>query len=188
MYSVRPFFAFSLVLLCVISNRDKHILPTSIPLLLFLTDLIPANLFDILWAEILSCLQVVFYGYILGTLFSYVVQSDDEIMSYRKSMLALKLYCKNRKLPLDLSMQLTEFFDFQISRNAGESDVRLVNSMLPDAILTEIASSRYHSLVMRCPIFVDLDSAFHEYIVTHLVSKGERQCSQIPSFIHFLTV
>ena len=91
-------------------------------------------------------LQVSFYAYILGTLFSYVVKKDEKAEAYRKSMTALDYFCKNHKLPAALTERCTKYVTFQLKNSKQDDNADIVHN-LPLSLLSKV------SIVTICDCF-----------------------------------
>ena len=70
----------------------------------------------------ISFLQIVFYAYVLGTLFHYLVRTDENTVAYKSLIKAVEEFALERKLPAPLVGRIITHFRFQHSKQSSATD------------------------------------------------------------------
>lgn len=96
-------------------------------------------------------IQVVFYAYVLGTLFTHLIRVDENTVLHRERVLEVANYAKARGLPLELRRAMEAEFNFQHAKSI--SRISQVNALLPSSLRSEVASKQYHERVAQAWVF-----------------------------------
>eukprot|EP00736_Rhodelphis_marinus_P010665 Rmarinus@m.2341 len=128
----------------------------------------PSNTLEVFYGVFVIFLQVIFYAYILGTIFHYLVQRDEHEERRTQELQAIQLYATRHRLSEDLNSRLVRYFDFQHrKRNAGE---RNVQQQVSKALQIKIATHLHSQVIDRVAVLHQTNEAFQKAIMAHLRS------------------
>lgn len=82
---------------------------------------VPLRIEELILSVMTQNVKVIIDAYILGTLFSYLVKRDPELMAARDLIRGLSLYCQERSLPGDLIKKLEAHIMFQQKKSSAIS-------------------------------------------------------------------
>lgn len=81
-----------------------------------------ASMEDLIFAIVVCAVQVVFYAFVLGTLFHYLVRTDENTAHFKELLKALDQYSSKRSLPPRLAARIHAYFQFQHKKRASGAD------------------------------------------------------------------
>lgn len=80
------------------------------------------NVDEVVLAFALSLAQIVFYSYVLGTLFHYLVRTDENTVAFKGLIKAVEEFAVDRSLPAPLVSRIVAHFRFQHSKQSSATD------------------------------------------------------------------
>mmetsp|Transcript_10944 Transcript_10944/g.32500 ORF Transcript_10944/g.32500 Transcript_10944/m.32500 type:complete len:2648 (+) Transcript_10944:3-7946(+) len=124
---------------------------------------------ELIFAIAISCAQIVFYAFVLGTLFHYLVRVDENTAQFKELLKALEGYCEKREFPVPLARKIRKHFEFQHQKQA--SGTQSIFAQMPMSLKVRVASARFFRQVQSTWIFAGCNMQFINAIVTALKER-----------------
>jgi hypothetical protein len=105
------------------------------------TNLVLTQATEIALAVVVALAHTIFYAFVLGTLFHYLVRTDENTVNYKALLKACDQFIVERRLPAALGARIIAHYSFQHSKQSS-STVRIFEQM-PRTLQTEVASEQY---------------------------------------------
>ena len=104
-------------------------------------EMVLTNVPELVLALVSALVQLVFYAFVLGTLFHYLVRTDENTVAFKVLLKAVDEFALERKLPPALTVRITAHFRFQHSKQS--SATANIFAQMPRTLQTEVASEQY---------------------------------------------
>jgi len=121
---------------------------------------------EAVFAAFVAALQMVFYAFVLGTLFHYLVRTDVATVHFNELMKAVDEFVKKRRLPKDLSARIRAHFVFQKKKQASGTDK--IVAQMPPSMRTEAAVEQYMRQMTASWVFWSCNPQFLSAVTVHL--------------------
>ena len=105
------------------------------------SDLTLTREIEIILATVVTLLHTIFYAYVLGTLFHYLVRTDENTVNFKALLKACDGFATERKLPPALAAKVSEHYRFQHSKQSSSTD--RIFAQMPRTLQTEVATEQY---------------------------------------------
>lgn len=106
---------------------------------------------SILFCIAVMLVQVVFYAFVLGTLFHFLVRTDDSTAKFKDLLKAVGDICAKHELPKSVSDKVRAYYVFQHSKQA--SGTFSIFNQLPVTLKVKVASAQYFRHVAHAWVF-----------------------------------
>ncbi|KAG8459689.1 hypothetical protein KFE25_003141 [Diacronema lutheri] len=121
---------------------------------------------EMLLVMLVALAQIVFYAFVLGTLFNYLVRTDENTVAFKSLLKAVDEFALERKLPAPLVGRIVTHFRFQHSKQSSATD--RIFAQMPRTLQTEVASAQYAREVGATWVFHGVTPQFLNAIVLQL--------------------
>jgi CRP-like cAMP-binding protein len=118
---------------------------------------------EIWFGCLIILVQIVFYAFVLGTLFHYLVRTDENTVKFKEIIKAVEEYGVKRHLPPTVARKMHAHFEFQHRKHASSTEV--VFQQLPLSLRLRVASAQYKRVVEVTWIFGRCNSQFLDQLV-----------------------
>lgn len=92
-------------------------------------------------STVVSLMHTVFYAYVLGTLFHYLVRQDENTVNFRALVKACDEFASERKLPPAIAAKVDDHYRFQNAKSSSSTEK--IFGHLTRALQTEVAVEQY---------------------------------------------
>ena len=93
-------------------------------------DIGPANTYEMLYACASMVLAGCFYAYVVATISSYFLSTDEHVSQFNANMKRLKAYMKHREFPIALERQVKSYFaHFYRNQFASFDEMQMIRQL-----------------------------------------------------------
>eukprot|EP00736_Rhodelphis_marinus_P008001 Rmarinus@m.3149 len=128
--------------------------------------ILPSNAGEVVYGVFVMFLQVIFYAYILGTIFHYLIRKDEDMERRARELKAIESYAIEHHLPENLYARLKTYFSFQHQKQS--SSTVSVMKKVPQALQMKIASHLYSSVINKVVMLESQNQTFKEALMSKL--------------------
>lgn len=110
-------------------------------------DSVPKKIGELVWAVFTFYVTIVLAGFILGTLFHYLINKDKSIVEMREKLNALERFAENRDLDSELSSRLRNQFLFQFRKQQQKTTAFRMS--LPDSLAAKVSKFQFGWIISQ---------------------------------------
>ena len=124
---------------------------------------------EIWFGCLIILVQIVFYAFVLGTLFHYLVRTDENTVKFKELLKAVEEYAVRRRLPPTVARKMLAHFEFQHRKQSSGTEAIFLQ--LPLSLRLRVASARYHAQIEHAWVFLGCNAQFLSQLVMVLKER-----------------
>eukprot|EP00736_Rhodelphis_marinus_P003625 Rmarinus@m.19453 len=127
--------------------------------------ILPSSPQEIIYGLLVIFAQALFYAYVLGSIFHYLIRKDEQREAIAHHSRMLEDYAKSRHLPAQLVKRLRNYFDFYYGKRDGNENII---ALMPPTLQLTVANFQFAHIVNKVAVLRGCSGIFLKSLMVKL--------------------
>jgi len=130
-------------------------------------DITPQNNLQTVFVIFIEIVGAGLYGFLIGNIANLIANIDIAKTHFREKMERIGTFMKYRNLPLDMQLQINNYYNYLWNSRKGYDETEVLND-LPIPLKTNVSLYLNKEIIEKVPIFKNAEPAFIREIILQL--------------------